>query len=509
MKTKDSAGDVAQTEEGEVLPKEVTHPAGTVELVAINELHESKRNLRTYDAESLASLAENIRRKGILVPLVVRPRAQGGYEIGAGHRRFRAARIAGATSIPVIVREMDDDEFIELLTMENLHHEGLHPLDEAAGFLLLSKLKGYSIDRIAARTGKDRSYVYDRLKFNDLKANLQEEFRADRFELGHAIELSRLTPSEQQRAHDINGALYTHEHSLWGTVKHAVGPADRKPTSVREFKDWIARHVRFDHVKADPQLFPETLEAVAQAAAEKQKVIPITHDHQLQPETRDKARTFGPMSWRQADGKGKHKKCEYSALGVFVAGQDRGETLEVCVRRDKCTVHFGKEIRAKAQRASGKAKPGKPQKKAQWQLDEEKRARERAARDIEVERWKKSAPAILKALADRIDDLPTKPGALLGKLLIGELTDAHDRKQISKYMRREPKTVDDLVRYLAFALLFRAVSHAWSAVEEFPKVAKALSIDLKKIIDQEAPPVQEPSAPPAGEGAEPEDDEDE
>jgi len=102
------------------------------QVVPLADLHESKRNPRKhFNAEALAELAASIAAKGVLTPLLVRPNAAG-YEIAAGHRRYRAAKAAGVDQVPAIVREMTDTEFLEILTIENLQREDVHPLEEAS-----------------------------------------------------------------------------------------------------------------------------------------------------------------------------------------------------------------------------------------------------------------------------------------------------------------------------------------------------------------------------------------
>jgi len=127
---------------------------------------------------------------------------------------------------------------------------------------------------------------------------------------------------------------------------------------VRELQSWIDRNVRFDAREPDPMLFPETAEEIARA----QKFVPVTFSNYIPPEARD-GKTFGPRSWKRADGNVGSKTCELSTTGVVMVGPHRGEAFAVCVAKEKCTVHWGAEIRERKKRAA-QAPAGSPGAKA-------------------------------------------------------------------------------------------------------------------------------------------------
>lgn len=172
----------------------------SLQMLSLDSLRESDLNPRRHFAEaSLAELAENIRQVGVLTPLLVRPSENPDgmrYEIAGGHRRYRAAERAGLEEVPCIVRELSDDEFLEILTLDNLHREDVHPLDEAAGYKALLS-HGHDIDTLAAKVGKSVSYIYQRLKLLDLVDDAQRAFLDNEITAGHAILLARLAPSDQ------------------------------------------------------------------------------------------------------------------------------------------------------------------------------------------------------------------------------------------------------------------------------------------------------------------------
>ncbi|NOT09269.1 MAG: ParB/RepB/Spo0J family partition protein, partial [Gemmatimonadales bacterium] len=295
---------------------------------------------------------------------LARPRKKGGgYELAAGHRRYRAAKLAGLTLLKTEVREMDDPEFVEALNVSNLQRDDLNALEEAEGFVTLMKVCGLKIPGIAARVGKSIKYVYDRIKLLQLIPEAKELLLQKAFEPGHAILLARIAPAEQKRAianprnQFGSGGLFQEDRSD-GELALETGPAKLKAVSVREFETWLKRHVRFDPTKEDVStLFPETAKLLADAEAEKRRHVFITYDHRVADDAKDRRgeRTFGKESWKRADGLKGSKECERSVVGIVAAGRGRGEAFLVCVSRDRCEVHYGPQVRARLQREAARA----------------------------------------------------------------------------------------------------------------------------------------------------------
>jgi ParB family chromosome partitioning protein len=163
-------------------------------------LSESKTNpRRVFDDVSLRELAASIRSQGVLSPLLVRPLTENGFEIVAGARRYRAARMAEAVTVPVRIKQMDDAEVLEAQLVENLIRAEIHPMEEAEGFARLLALEEpkYSIEQIAAKVGKHPSFVASRLKLVDLVPAAVDAFYANEIGVGHALLLAKL-PADQQ-----------------------------------------------------------------------------------------------------------------------------------------------------------------------------------------------------------------------------------------------------------------------------------------------------------------------
>ena len=119
-------------------------------ILALEEITPNREQPRKeFDEEKIAELADSIRQHGILQPLLVRPMVTGGYQIVAGERRYRAARMAGLSEVPVVVRELEDAQVTELALIENLQREDLTPMEEAQGYQSLMEKYGMTQEQVA------------------------------------------------------------------------------------------------------------------------------------------------------------------------------------------------------------------------------------------------------------------------------------------------------------------------------------------------------------------------
>lgn len=157
---------------------------------------------RPIDDAQLLELAESIGKVGVLQPILVRPIRDGAmFGVVSGERRFRAARRAGLTHIPAVVRTLTDAEALDLALTENLQRVDVPPLDEAEGYERLHQVHGYSIDEIADKVGKSRTYVYARLKLTSLCDDARAYLRDGRLTPTVALLVARIpTPSQQVEA---------------------------------------------------------------------------------------------------------------------------------------------------------------------------------------------------------------------------------------------------------------------------------------------------------------------
>lgn len=139
---------------------------------------------KTFEPEALAELSASIKEKGVLQPILVRP-IEGGYEIVAGERRYQAARQAGLATVPVLVRELDDREALELAIIENLQRENLNPLEEAEAF---EQLMGFGLNQeeVSQAVGKSRSAIANSLRLLTLPPLARDALAGGQISAGHA-----------------------------------------------------------------------------------------------------------------------------------------------------------------------------------------------------------------------------------------------------------------------------------------------------------------------------------
>ncbi len=174
----------------------------------LREIMPNRRQPRSNPADAdLDELAESIRTHGVIQPVIVRPipltKYEGAgrrYELIAGERRWRASAIAGRTVIPALIRQEPADHrvMLELALIENVQRQDLHPLDEAAAFAQLQDELGYSYSDIAARLGKSKAYVTNRMRLIQLDADLRDLVAARPDTIKHVYELARIAEPEQR-----------------------------------------------------------------------------------------------------------------------------------------------------------------------------------------------------------------------------------------------------------------------------------------------------------------------
>ena len=158
----------------------------------------SSQPRKSFDEVTLAELADSIREHGIIQPLTVRKLASGYYQIIAGERRWRAARMAGLQEVPVVVIEADDKKAAELAMIENLQREDLNPIEEASGFQSLIDNYHMTQEEAASRVGKSRSAVANALRLLSLTPSVRDLVISGQLSAGHARALLPLSPDLQE-----------------------------------------------------------------------------------------------------------------------------------------------------------------------------------------------------------------------------------------------------------------------------------------------------------------------
>ena len=372
--------------------------------VPLNALEESRTNpRRVFDEAALKELAESIRSQGILSPLLVRPIADHRFEIVAGARRYRAALLAEAETVPVRIVPLTDAQALEAQLIENLQRRDVHPLEEAQGFraLLMLEEPKYSIEQIAAKTGKSPAYCLQRVKLTELAAAVTEAFAKDEIGIGHALLLAKLQPAEQEQA------LAACFRSDWNGNQ---SKARRILLPVRHLKEWIEQNILLilkdapfsksdttlnpaagscddcpkrtganallfadiaQDACTDPACYQSKLDGfVEQSIVAKPKLIQISSAYNAATDgsaalPRNKyveIHTEKPTNQKQRDWP-EYKTCKYTTEAIVTEGTEKGELRTICANPE-CAIHH--------------ARKQKPATDTAFKAEQEKRRREEA-----------------------------------------------------------------------------------------------------------------------------------
>ena len=183
---------------GQAAAKPTPEPEGWASLAMISPNPYQPR--AAFDEEALEELTASIREKGLLQPVVVRRAGEGHYELIAGERRFRAAQRAGLERIPVVVRDADDGETLELALIENLQRENLNPVEEARAYQRLNDEFALAHEDIARRVGKSRAAVSNSMRLLQLPPEVLAQLESGGLSAGHARSLLALSSTQAQAA---------------------------------------------------------------------------------------------------------------------------------------------------------------------------------------------------------------------------------------------------------------------------------------------------------------------
>lgn len=427
----------------------------TLQIVALDKIVESKTNPRRhFDERTIKELSESIKAKGLINPLLVRPQ-NGKFEIVAGARRFRASKLAELKELPVFVRQLSDEEALEIQVIENLQREDVHPLDEAIGYEQLMKKNKYDVDTIAAKVGKSASYVYQRLKLADLIEPARTAFFDEKITAGHAILIARLQPEDQKRT--LEFALktwqeYEGEHQYQNELNpdpneeppgYGITEIARTVCSVRDLSDFIHKRLLLDlrqaaFDKKDEKLLPKAgsciacpkrsgfnqdlfnditkspdictdqicfaakqqahfVQLTATLKKEKKRFIELTEDDR-KPEGHKGAIT--KRSFKKVTG----KPCKHARIGIFIDGANKGLTINICAAKKECRQHWGEFIKLSSGRRTTNNEP-------RVSYEEEERIR----KEKKQRAWKRFRP-IAEQIWQTISAHPPKQSVLVDLL---------------------------------------------------------------------------------------------
>ena len=368
-------------------------------------LTESKTNpRRIFEDAALKELSDSIRSQGVLSPLLVRPLNERSFEIVAGARRYRAAKMADVESVPVRIVQLTDAQALEMSIVENLQRRDVHPLEEARGYVALLQLEEpkYSIEQIAAKCGKHPAYVLARTRLAELVPAVVEAFSKDEIGIGHALLLAKLQPQQQEQA---LAACYQEQYGNASKSKRILLP-------VRNLQQWIEHNILLELASApfskqDAQLVPEAGSCtdcpkrtghntllfegmatrhdsctspdcyqmkinahVVKTIAAKPKLVQITTAYGKPAEGSAviprnqyiEIKQEKPQNKKQRDWP-EYKTCKSTTEAIVTEGTEKGELRKICADPN-CSIHHPKKQ--------------KPTADANWKAEQEKQRREEA-----------------------------------------------------------------------------------------------------------------------------------
>ena len=221
------------------VPRDVAPGESELELnvarLPIEKIQANKQNPRSiFSEDELVDLANSIREKGIVQPIIVREiDSAGSYEVIAGERRWRAAQIAQLDTIPAIIKTLSDDDALEIAIIENVQRSNLNPVDEAAGYQRLIDIYNYTQEDLAQVIGKSRSYIANILRLNNLPTKVKDYLSEGLLTIGHARALISLENAENLADMIVSKGLSVRQ--IEQLVKNPVGSQKKnKGSSIKD-----------------------------------------------------------------------------------------------------------------------------------------------------------------------------------------------------------------------------------------------------------------------------------
>jgi ParB/RepB/Spo0J family partition protein len=432
-------------------------------------VHESPTNpRRSFTETSLDELTASVRRHGVLQPILVRPNGDG-FVLIAGARRLRAAKLAGCTTIPARVLELDEAAADEASIIENLHREDIHPLDEGVSYQRLVS-SGRTIEDVAAALGKSKGYVYQRISLTRLVPKVQDLLARDVLPLIYALKIA-VVPAEQQEE----------------ALAQCFRPLFRDEAACRDQLEplaqltaWVEKTVRLNPRSEDTQvLLPALAEQVVSVEQERDaSVLALSTLHFHTDRTDPKP--ILAKSWKPAEGK---DRCPHARPGVIVLGEGQGTFLHVCIAKKGCDKHWGHAKPSTSRPTADESEQAEAQRQ-----QEDAWARQRA----ESERWRNEhRPRAVRLIAERTAKLGWS--AMLLRLLLEDIRP--DDLFIEVIGKPDRIAVKHYPQAIAVALALR---HSWQRAD-LSLFSKRLGVRVtsKDLADTTTSTTTDPETPTA------------
>lgn len=209
-----------------------TVDSGGVVTLRLSQIEPNRDQPRKiFSEEALNELADSIREHGVLQPLLVRPLPGGNYQLVAGERRWRASRMAGLQEVPVVIREMDEEQAMEIALIENLQREDLNAIEEATGYKQLMERYGMTQEQVAKRVGKSRPAIANALRLLNLPQKVMDMVGEGEVSPGHARAL--LAFDDQDRIVEIAQKVKTGKYSVRDIERMAKNQDEKKEKAAK------------------------------------------------------------------------------------------------------------------------------------------------------------------------------------------------------------------------------------------------------------------------------------
>jgi ParB family chromosome partitioning protein len=233
-------------------------PVGTMEINTIRPNPYQPRS--DFDPKEIESLADSLKKDGLLQPVVVRPAGAGFYQLVAGERRWRAAKLAGLSRVPVIIRQVEDKKMLELALVENLQRRDLNPMEKARAFRQLMTLNGWTQEQLADSMGMGRPTAANFLRLLDLPVEVQEAVSRGTISMGHARAL--LTVTQRATMMQLLKKIVTEDLSVRALEKMVTSaPAAEGSKGMKRVEPWIEQFEQKlrDKLGVRVQITPDTI----------------------------------------------------------------------------------------------------------------------------------------------------------------------------------------------------------------------------------------------------------